>query len=537
VSADGEGVHGGSLVSRVTGAIAAGHPLTAQAGARVLEDGGNAVDACVAAAFVSWVTESPLTGPGAGGFMLVHRARDRSDRLLDFFVAVPGRGLASEAGGEMEAVEVAFDAETLQTFRVGAAACGVPGTVAGLAEAHRLYGRLPWPELLAPAVELARAGVELSESQALLHTMLDPVLRWSAEARRIYGEKSGLASGELVPMTDLAQTLDRLASEGAATFYAGELAQELSACVLAQGGRITTQDLAGYRVVRRRPVRAAYRGHDFVSNPPPSSGGLLIAFALRVLERLRPLEAPGTAAGIVTLAEVMREATRARAGGFAAELHRGGLARRLLSESRVRDALARAREATRERAREPVGAPSTTHISVVDAAGNAASLSSSTGCGSGVVLPGTGIHLNNMLGEEDLNPSGARSTPGRRLTSMMAPSIVLREGRPRLVVGSAGSVRLRAAILQIVVNVVDHGLSAEDALSAPRVHLDDGRLHLEGGIGPEVAAELEDRGYPVTRWRSRNPYFGGASAVAWRDDGRLEAAGDPRRGGAGVVVT
>jgi gamma-glutamyltranspeptidase / glutathione hydrolase len=521
----------------VTGAIAAGHPLTAQAGAGVLEDGGNAVDACVAAAFVSWVTESPLTGPGAGGFMLVHRARDRSDRLLDFFVAVPGRGLAPEAGGEMEAVEVAFDAETLQTFRVGAAACAVPGTVAGLAEAHRLYGRLPWSELIAPAVGLARAGVEVSESQAVLHTMLDPILRWGTEARRIYGEECRLAAGDLVSMTDLAQTLERLASEGADAFYTGELAQELSACVLAQGGRITTEDLAAYRVVRRRPVRAAYRGHDFVSNPPPSSGGILVAFVLRVLERLGEVEAPGTAAAIARLAAVMREATKARQGGFPAGLHRGGLAARLLSESRVREAVVRAGEAVGESVREPIGAPSTTHVSVIDTAGNAASLSSSTGCGSGVVVPGTGIHLNNMLGEEDLNPGGARRTPGWRLTSMMAPSIVLREGRPRLVVGSAGSVRLRAAILQIVVNVVDHGLSVEEALSAPRVHLDDGRLHLEGGIEADVAAELESRGYPVTRWRSRNPYFGGASAVGFRDDGRLEAAGDPRRGGAGVVVT
>jgi gamma-glutamyltranspeptidase/glutathione hydrolase len=154
-----------------------------------------------------------------------------------------------------------------------------------------------------------------------------------------------------------------------------------------------------------------------------------------------------------------------------------------------------------------------------------------------VIVPGTGIHLNNMLGEEDLSPGGrAAASAGARLTSMMAPSLVLENGRPRLVVGSAGSIRLRAAILQIVVNVVAHRMSVREAIAAPRIHLEGSQLQLEGGISPKVAARLEEWGYEVSRWRSRNLYFGGASAVALREDGTLEAAGDPRRGGAGVVV-
>ena len=173
---------------------------------------------------------------------------------------------------------------------------------------------------------------------------------------------------------------------------------------------------------------------------------------------------------------------------------------------------------------------------MVDARGNAASLSASTGCGSGVIVPGTGIHMNNMLGETDLNTGDGRAGPGRRLTSMMAPSLVLSNGRPRLVVGSAGSSRLRSAILQIVVNVVAEGRGAHDAISAPRVHLEGDSLNLEGGIDPEVADALEDLGYDVVRWNDLNLYFGGASAVVVGDDGALDAAGDPRRGGAGVVV-
>jgi gamma-glutamyltranspeptidase/glutathione hydrolase len=518
------------------GAVAAGHPLTARAGARMLEEGGNAVDACIAAAFVSWVAESPLTGPGGGGFMLVHRARDRSDRVLDFFVAIPGRGLLARAGGEMVVVQVPFDERTLQVFRIGAAACAVPGALAGLDAAHRRYARLPWAELVAPAVEVARGGVELNAEQAFLHEILDVALRHEEEGRRIYGEDAPLGAGERLVMADLAGTLEWLAAEGADAFYRGELARRIGETVGAGGGRITLEDLAAYRVIQRRPVRTPFRSFEFVSNPPPSSGGLLIAFALGTLDRLGPPPAQGSAGALALLTEVMREATRARGGGFGAELYRGGAGKRLLAPARLDAAAEAVRERRRLPAREPAGFPSTTHISVVDGAGNAASLSSSTGCGSGVVVPGTGIQLNNMLGEHDLNPGSGTARVGERLTSMMAPSLVLADGRPRLVVGSAGSIRLRAAILQIVVNVLDHGLSVAEAIGAPRVHLEGDVLQLEGGIASETAELLEESGYGVSRWARRNLYFGGASGVARREDGQLEAAGDPRRGGAGVVV-
>jgi gamma-glutamyltranspeptidase/glutathione hydrolase len=518
------------------GAVAAGHQLTAQAGARILEEGGTAVDACIAAGFVSWVTESPLTGPGGGGFMLVHRAGEASDSLLDFFVTIPGRGLAASEGGEMVTVKVPFDARTVQLFRIGAAACAVPGSVAGLAEAHRRYARLPWAELFAPAVEVARRGVELNAPQAFLHEILDVALRYQPEGRRIYGDEAPLAVGDRIVMEDLARTLERLASEGPDAFYRGEIAGRISEAVRAGGGRITEEDLSSYRVVRRRPVRTRYRNVEFVSNPPPSAGGLLVAFALAVLDRLGPMPAHGSADAISFLSEAMREATRARGGSFVSELSRGGAAGRLLAPERIREAADAARERARAPVREAAGIPTTTHISVVDAEGNAASLSSSTGCGSGVIVPGTGIQLNNMLGEEDLNPGGAVARAGERLTSMMAPSLVLGGGSPRLVVGSAGSIRLRAAILQIVVNVVDHGMSVAEAIDAPRVHLEGDLLQLEGGVGDTVADGLEREGYEVVRWGGSNLYFGGASAVALHESGGLEAAGDPRRGGAGVVV-
>jgi gamma-glutamyltranspeptidase/glutathione hydrolase len=408
--------------------------------------------------------------------------------------------------------------------------------VAGLGAAYAAYARIPWAELIAPAARLAREGLDVNTQQGFLQRILDPILRAEPEGKRIYGDKGPLQPGERLRMPALADTLDRLAAEGPDGFYRGDVGRAISAAVQERGGSLTRTDLDSYRVIRRRPVRVPYRRWEFVSNPPPSAGGLLIAYALSVLDRLGEAGERGSAQAIAALAEVMREAQLARGSGFLSGLSRGGLPRRLLTEENLAAAARRAQKRVRQFAPEPAGLPSTTHISVVDAHGNAASLSASTGCGSGVIVPGTGIHMNNMLGEEDLNPGGREGSPGNRLTSMMAPSIVLEEGRPRLVVGSAGSIRLRAAILQFVVNVLDHGLTVREAIEAPRVHLEGEALQVEGGIGPDTAAQLESAGYEVVRWSGLNLYFGGASAVGLGADGELEAAGDPRRGGAGAVV-
>jgi gamma-glutamyltranspeptidase / glutathione hydrolase len=520
---------------RMRGAIAAGHPLTAEAGARVLAEGGNAVDACIAAGFASWVAESPLTGPGGGGFMLVHRARDQITRVFDFFVAVPGLGSARRERAPMTVVDVDFAPESSQVFHIGAASCAVPGTAAGLEAAHRAYGSVPWRQLAEPAVQLARDGVALNAPQAYLHEILDAILRHTDEGRATYGRDRRLSEGDRLRMPELADTIERLAEHGARELYGGELGRALVDHVASHGGEITERDLTDYRVVRRRPIRAPYRGCELASNPPPSTGGVLIGYGLRLLDLLDGNGGAGTADAMAALIEVMREQTRARGGRFARELYRGGLAKRLYDDAALDEAVARMRRAEPGRA-EAAAPRGTTHVSVVDARGNAASLSATTGSGSGIVVPGTGIHLNNMLGEFDLSVAGGSTRPGVRFTSMMAPSIVLRDRRPRLVVGSAGSLRLRGAILQAIVNVVGHGLPVDEALARPRVHLEEPQVHCEGGGDPSELDRLEERGYELVRWSARNLYFGGVSAVEVLEDGSLAAAGDPRRGGAGVVV-
>jgi gamma-glutamyltranspeptidase/glutathione hydrolase len=365
--------------------------------------------------------------------------------------------------------------------------------------------------------------VEVIPPQAYLHAILDLILRHDEDGREIYGPRgAALLAGERLVMTDLAETLEVLARAGASAFYEGELGQALVGHVRGHGGTITLDDLRSYRVIRRRPIRVPSGGHVFVTNPPPSSGGALIGYGLLLLDQAGPGGPPGSAEAMARLVEVMREQNRARREAFAAELFRGGLTRRLYAPNVVAEAAGR------------LG--NTTHISVVDERGNAASMTASTGSGAGVVVPATGIHLNNMLGEYDLSPEGARTQAGRRLTSMMAPSLVLRDGRPRLVVGSAGSVRLRGAILQIVVNVVLHGQPVDEAIARPRVHLEEPHVHCEGGADPAELDRLAAMGYELVRWRRHNLYFGGASGVEFRDDGTLAAAGDPRRGGHGVVV-
>jgi len=509
------------------GAVAAGHPLTARAGARVLEEGGNAVDACVAAAFAAWVTESPLTGPGAGGFALVVPAAGAA-RLADFFVATPGLGRPTPEGAEMHAIDVGFggDSETTQVFRIGEASCAVPGAAAGLAAVHEEYGRLPWAELLAPAIELARGGVELTKPQAHLHAILDLILRHAPEGRRVYSRADGarLGPGDVLVLPDLAETLEQIAAEGAAALYHGQLALRTAETVAAGGGRLTLEDLERYEVIWREPVRVPYLGYEVISNPPPSSGGILIAYGLALLERVGR-GGSGSAQAIASLVGVMREQTQAR---------EGALDERLLDPAGLDAAAARIRGGAAG-AEEPAPAGGTTHVSVVDADGNAAAVSSSTGSGSGVIVPGTGIQLNNMLGEYDL-VAGAPADPGHRLTSMMAPSVVLGEAGPRLVVGSAGSVRLRGAIMQVIANVLAHGLDVWAAIDAPRVHVDEPHVHCEGGFSDKELAQVEAWGYDVVRWRRRNLFFGGTNAVEVLPDGSLGAAGDPRRGGDGVVV-
>lgn len=524
------------------GVIAAGHPLTAEAGAQVLREGGNAFDAAICAVLASLAVESQLTGLGAGGFLLAHTA-EGEDHLLDFFVEAGGRGLDPAQRGELVAVEVLFD-ETPQLFNIGPASCGVPGVPAGLWEAARRFGSMPFRELVKPAVRYAREGVPVSAMHAYMYRVLEPIVTHYSETRALYAPEGRLLQeGERFCFPDLADALERLGAEGPGWLYGGPTCERLCQWVCERGGALHPDDFAAYRVVERKPIEASYRGRRVLTNAPPSSGGILIAYVLDLLEHSGPPLPLSDPNGLALLAESMEEAQRVRGEDFHRRLHEDDFASSFLSGPHIDEARGRIAQRLHSHERSPAAAGgdalgSTTHIAVLDADGNAASITCSNGTGSGVLPPGTGLHLNNMLGEEDLNPLGYHlHEPGNRVTSMMAPTLVLRDGRIELALGSAGSNRLRSAITQVIRNVIDYGDEVAEAIRRGRMHYEAGVLHVEDGFDDEALAELERHGYRLLRWKGVNLFFGGTQAV-YRDPatGKLAGGGDPRRDGAALVV-
>jgi gamma-glutamyltranspeptidase/glutathione hydrolase len=514
------------------GAVAAGHPVTAEAGAQVLRDGGNAVDAAICAALTSFVCESPLTGFGA--FMLVHKPGD-PDVLFDFFVAAGGSD-GAERRAELVPAPVYFDG-TPQTFNVGAASCGVPGNPAGIERVHERYASMPLTRLAGPGARLGREGVPITPEHAYFHELLHPILTATPEAAALYEpEGRPLREGETFRFPEMSDALDRFAAEGAEPFYTGEVGQRVCEWVRERGGTLGLDDMAAYEAIERTPSSARFRGTDVLSNPPPSSGGILVAYALGILERL------GDRSGLEQVVAAMEAANAVRTDEFHEGLHDAEYVAKFMQADL--DAVAeRILAGDWVGGRSGAGGPgerlgSTTHLTAIDSDGMCASVTCSNGTGSGLLVPGTGVHVNNMLGEEDLHPHGFhRIPPGRRVSSMMAPTMALRDGEVLLGLGSAGSNRIRSAILQVAVNVLEGGMDAGEAVRAGRIHFEAGVVQAEPGVDPEGLDRLETRGVEVVRWKRQNLFFGGCQAVA-RDPaaGGLSGGGDPRRGGSVVFA-
>jgi gamma-glutamyltranspeptidase/glutathione hydrolase len=499
-----------SPVARQLGVVAAGHPVSAQAGAAALCAGGNAVDAALASMLASFVCEPLLTGLGAGGYMLVV-APGGAATLLDFFVEAPGRDALATVVPRCELIPVSVSfGDAVQTFNIGPASVGTFGVPAGVCEAARRFGRIPLEQLVAPAAALARNGVELNGPQAYIVEILEGTVTSTAEAAALFAPGGRLLrAGDRLRQPELADALERLGAEGARPFYAGDIGTAIVDWLADRGGMVTAADLEAYAVVDREPLRVAYRGREVVTNPPPAAGGILIAHSLALLE------ATASPPSLTQIVDVLERTQRERTPEFLVGLDDPQFVRRFLGAGGGR-----------------LG--STTHIAALDRDGWACSVTCSNGSASGMIVPGTGVHLNNMLGEQDLNPLGFhRYPPGRRLPSMMAPTIVMRDGAPELAVGSAGSNRIRSAILQTIIRSVDEGRLSQEAIDAPRVHFEGGVVYTEPGIDTMA---LEQAGRILSQFRERNLFFGGAQAVARETDGAFSGGGDPRRGGAAVVV-
>lgn len=473
--------------------VAGGHRATCEAALRTLAAGGNAFDAIVAAGFASATSEPLMTGLGGGGFCLT-RTAEGDAALFDFFVDTPGRGLGAAPDPHFFPVTVRYPGVD-QVFNTGLGSAAVPGTVAGYLRVHRRLGRLPLAEVLAPAVELARDGVVLDEFHGSVTGLLWPILCLTEGGRRLFGADGGpQPPGHCFTNPGTAAFLAELQRDPDHDLWSAGRGEQVVADMAAGDGLITAEDLAAYQVVEREPLAVRYRDRTVLTNPAPAFGGELVGRGLGFLAEELPSP-----------------------GAWGDPGHVAALGRALI-----------ALEVSRSPASGPQFSRGTTHASVADAEGNVAALSTSNGEAAGYVVPGTGVMLNNMLGEDDLHPDGFHaSPPGLRVSSMMAPTVVLGPEGVEVVLGSGGSARIRTALLQSISAVVDFGLDPDDAVRRPRLHWDGAAFQAEPGFSAEAVAALEALG-PVNHWSDHNLYFGGVNAVA--PDGR--GGGDPRRAGA-----
>ncbi len=451
--------------------IAAGHPATAAAGLDVLEDGGTAADAAVAASLASCAAEVLMTGLAGGGHALWWDAARGRAFLLDFFVAVPGLGEARERP-ELVRLEVPFGTELVH-YAVGIGSVAVPGVPAGLGELWERHGRLPWPRLCEPAIRIARGGVTMPLAHALCLAMLAPVMTMR-EGAGIFAPEGGLlGEGDTLVQPRLARAFELLADEGPRSFADGSLARALLGLMEERGGPVTREDVRAYRPRWVEPREGTFAGRRIVTR----NGLTGLAPALAGLPRLQGM-GPGERA--VALARAL--------AGDAREGH-------------------------------------TTNLVTADREGNVCVVTTSLGLGSGDFLPGLDVHLNSMLGEVDLLVGPLE--PGVRMESMMAPTAVLDEGGIELAGGSAGGTRIRSALVQTLAGILDEGLGPQAAVDRHRLHPVGGAVHVEPGFEPEALVALEGAGYAVQAWEGRHHFFGGVSLL-----GRRGAAADPRRSGA-----
>ena len=453
-------------------AVAAGHPATTAAGIEILEAGGSAADAAVAASLASCVAETVMTGLLGGGHAIYWDAVAGRARNLDFFCAVP-----SGTGGELLELEVPFG-EELVHYAVGPASCAVPGLPAGLDALWYEHGRLPWRDLCAPALRLALEGVPMPPAHVACLEMLEPVMTMR-EGARIYAPAGRLLRpGELLEQPGLVHALQFLIEEGAATVYRGSIAASLIELLEEREGRVTQRDLSEYEASWSEPFQVSYADTRFLTR----SGLAGVAPALEHMPVLRGRREPDR-----TLAFL--DALDAAAG---TETH-------------------------------------TTNLVTVDGEGSACVLTTSLGLGSGDWLPGLDLHLNSMLGEADLLVGPLE--PGIRMLSMMAPSVAIDDRGPAIAIGSAGGTRLRTALTGVAAAILDEGLEPEAAVERPRVHRAGDIVNAEPGVDESTLAELENRGLTVRRWPGKHHYFGGVSLVA-----RAGPAADSRRSGAAVTI-
>ena len=520
----GPTVHAGSQPVRArNGMVVSQNFLASQVGIEVLWDGGNAVDAAVATAFALAVTHPAAGNIGGGGFLL-YRSASGTEAAYDFRETAP-RG----SSPTMFLVDGKYDPAKHHESHLSV---GVPGTVAGLHMAWKEQGKLPWKRLVEPSIRLAREGFIVTDGLARsLKEVLPRMKKYPASMAQFTREGVPYEMGDLLQQPDLAKTLERIAARGPEGFYEGETAELIEKEVKGGGGLITRADLKAYRTVRRAPLKGSYRGLEVLRMPPSSSGGTALIEMLNILEGddLKALGF-GSAATVHLVAEAMRRAFADRARHLGDTDFNPGLPsvverlvskpyaqelRRSIHENRASKSSPDSFEWARESAQ-------TTHLSVMDADRNAVALTYTLedSYGSAIVVPGAGFLLNNEMGDFNAGPglgnaAGLIGTkpnlaePGKRMLSSMTPTILVKDGKPLMVLGSPGGRKIINVVLLTILNIVDFGMNPQEAVDAPRFHhqwLPDRILHEKWGLSPDTMKVLSARGHALSdAWPADSP--------------------------------
>ena len=526
------------------GIVVCPQPRAADVGAGVLRSGGTAFDAAIATAFAQMVADPFMCGLGGMGTLQFFRAEDGASGMIDFHTRAGAKVAPDMWTADMRGRTEVSGYTIFDDLRsdIGYRAIMTPGTVAGLWEAHRRLASRPWAELVRPAAALARDGLEVTPfvhdfwARPPMPGVADGMrrIRATEASARIFLHPEGRLwrVGEVLRNPDLAATLDALAEGGADLFYRGDMARRIAEDFAANGAFVTAEDLAQYRVRHSTPVEGTYRGFRVLSNPPPGSGASLIEM-LQILEHF-PLGAleHGSSAHLDLVARAMAAAHQDREAWLGDPDFVDVPVERMVSRGRAEEWAGRLRAGEFPGAVAASPPACTTHVSVHDEAGNAVSLTHTLGTGAGVVTPGLGFVWNNSMKLADPVPGRANSlAPGKARTTGMVPTILLRDGRPFLVVGAPGGSVIISSVLQTILNVVDFGMSPVEAVSAPRIHCEGGPILAEARIEGAVVRELVAMGHTVRHSPiSYDPQQSRAHAIVI-DGGMARGGADPRGGG------
>jgi len=534
----------------MTGMIVAAQPEAAEAGAQILEAGGNAIDAAIAAAFMQGVVDPQMAGIGGFGSMQIYMPERGLHKTLEFYARAP-LGVTPEmwfSGAQRQSSDgFAFLLDD-HANEIGHLAVGVPGNVKGYAAALAHCGSMPWAEVMAPAIAQAREGFMVrphvhwywsQEDNGEGQVTTARKLAFSETGRRIYFREDGSVKrpGDIVHNPDLADTLARLAEAGAEDFYHGQIAQAIVQDMQAHGGLIDHADLTSYAASWADPIRIDYRGYQIATNPPPASGAALLQL-LKLMEQFDLREIPHSSAEhVALLAEAMKRMTIDKERYHADPDFAPIPLDTLLSPAYAAEQAAAIRRGERATIRRFGDKESrdTTHVVVVDKHGNCVSLTHTNGSPSGVIPAGLGFMFNGCMSRFDPRPGRPGSLePGKRRASSQAPTIVFKDGRPHLVIGAPGGSYIAPSVAQGIMNVIDYDMPVMDAIAAPRVMAVSNTLEVSNRIRRSVTQALQADGYTVRR--SYQSYAFAALHGIRIDDGKLTGAADPQRDGAAILV-